>query len=66
MIYAAYVRNLADTHWILIGFGVDRPEAEMKLEKRIIHMKKGLKTKTGIRRYKNMGEAPEKTAKLRG
>ena len=62
MWYAAYVK--CPNSWCLIGFGKTREEAEAKLATRLKIMGKG--TKTGIRRYKDKGNAPEYPKKLRG
>ena len=57
MIYAAYVSNATSTKFILIGFGVDEPEAEMKLETRLKYMPAGTKSK--VVAYKEKQDAPE-------
>ena len=57
MIYAAYVSNAALTKFILIGFGIDSPEAEMKLETRLKYMAAGTKSK--VVSYKEKQDAPE-------
>lgn len=55
MIYAAYVQT--NTKWALIGFGRDRPEAEMKLEVRLRNAVRG--TKSQVVAYKMAEDAPE-------